>query len=207
MATNYRKIYENYHDVKIPRGMHIHHIDGNRENNNPLNLQMVTPEEHWNLHLTQGDIVALRGKFIQGASEAGKLGGPIGGRANKGKKHSKETKEKMSKWQIGRKFSEATKKKMSESRPDISGKNNPFYGKQHSEETKQKISQSKLGKKQTLEHIKKVADKLRGKPRSEEIRQKISKKLKGRQFSEETRKKMSDAHKGKIPWNKGNVCQ
>jgi len=71
----YRKIYENYYGVKIPKGMHIHHIDGNRENNDPLNLKLLTPKEHFAIHLEQGDPICQHGKFLQGASEAGKKGG------------------------------------------------------------------------------------------------------------------------------------
>lgn len=33
----YRQIYEQ-HFGNIPKGYHIHHIDGNRDNNNPKNL-------------------------------------------------------------------------------------------------------------------------------------------------------------------------
>jgi hypothetical protein len=71
----YRKIYEEHHNIKIPKGMHIHHLDGNRQNNNPKNLIMVTPEEHRNIHLKQGDPVGLNGKFINGAAKAGSIGG------------------------------------------------------------------------------------------------------------------------------------
>jgi hypothetical protein len=71
----YRKIFESHYKIKIPKGKHIHHIDGNRENNDPKNLIMVSPEEHYKIHLLQGDPVALRGKFIQGASQAAKKAG------------------------------------------------------------------------------------------------------------------------------------
>ena len=71
----YRKIYEK-HFGKIPDGFHIHHIDGNRNNNNIENFVCLSPEDHHKLHLEQGDMVATNnGKFIQGASEAGKIGG------------------------------------------------------------------------------------------------------------------------------------
>jgi hypothetical protein len=35
---------------KIPLGMQIHHKDFNKENNEPANLQLVTPLEHKRLH-------------------------------------------------------------------------------------------------------------------------------------------------------------
>jgi hypothetical protein len=37
----YRKIYEEHHNIKIPKRMHIHHLDGNRQNNNPKNLPTI----------------------------------------------------------------------------------------------------------------------------------------------------------------------
>lgn len=45
-----RIIWEEHNGVKIPPGHHIHHIDGNYRNNNPENLQLLTPEEHLQLH-------------------------------------------------------------------------------------------------------------------------------------------------------------
>lgn len=64
---SYRKIYEDYHGVKIPKGMHIHHIDGNRDNNDPTNLEMLTPDEHAQKH---GYINA----WIMGQERASRLG-------------------------------------------------------------------------------------------------------------------------------------
>jgi hypothetical protein len=61
---SYRKIYENRYG-KIPSGYEIHHIDGNHKNNNIENLKCVSVEEHYRIHLDQGDymacsIIALR---------------------------------------------------------------------------------------------------------------------------------------------------
>jgi hypothetical protein len=50
MSRIYRRIYEDYHGVKIPKGYHIHHIDYDRTNNDPLNLEMLTPDEHAKKH-------------------------------------------------------------------------------------------------------------------------------------------------------------
>lgn len=47
---SYRKIYEEYHGIKIPKGYHIHHIDGNKDNNNISNLEMLSPDEHAEKH-------------------------------------------------------------------------------------------------------------------------------------------------------------
>lgn len=76
MRGNYRKVYEQHHGP-IPEGYHIHHIDGNHENDDPSNLMAVTPEEHARLHIEAGTM--YRGAdpttWISGASEAGKKGG------------------------------------------------------------------------------------------------------------------------------------
>jgi hypothetical protein len=100
--SNYRKIYED-HFGKIPDGYHIHHIDGNPLNNDISNLQCLSPEDHKNIH---------ENEFILWASIGGKLGGEksknekLGfcgwtfeerSKANSGRKHTEETKEKQSK--------------------------------------------------------------------------------------------------------------
>lgn len=61
-TAHYRKIYEN-HFGQIPRddqgrSYHIHHIDGDRNNNSIENLQCVSIQEHYNIHLAQGDYAA-----------------------------------------------------------------------------------------------------------------------------------------------------
>ena len=61
-TTNYRKIYEN-HVGPIPydeegRKYHIHHIDGNRKNNQPDNLLAVSIIDHLIIHESQGDWAA-----------------------------------------------------------------------------------------------------------------------------------------------------
>lgn len=105
--TNYRRIYEKFNNCCILPGMHIHHIDGNKFNNDISNLLCCTSEEHYLIHLKQGDTVALNGKFIQFS-------------ANKIKcKHSEETKVKMKAAQsgeshamYGKKHTDETKTKM-----------------------------------------------------------------------------------------------
>lgn len=60
--VDYRKIYEKHHGP-IPkdtegRSYHIHHIDGNRDNNDISNLLAVSIQEHYEIHLEQGDWLA-----------------------------------------------------------------------------------------------------------------------------------------------------
>lgn len=52
----HRKSWEKHYNQKIPKGWHIHHIDGNPKNNNPENLMCVSKHVHWCIHLLQGDI-------------------------------------------------------------------------------------------------------------------------------------------------------
>lgn len=61
----HRKVWESVNG-KIPKGHHIHHIDGNPYNNELSNLTCVTAEEHGKLHGSQ---------FASWASIGGKIGG------------------------------------------------------------------------------------------------------------------------------------
>jgi hypothetical protein len=58
-TKNYHKIYINHYG-SIPkdstgRAHEIHHIDGNHSNNSPTNLKLVTIQEHYDIHYSQGD--------------------------------------------------------------------------------------------------------------------------------------------------------
>jgi hypothetical protein len=59
MSLDYRKIYKKYYG-SIPidtegRRYEIHHIDGDRENNNIENLIALSIREHYDIHYSQGD--------------------------------------------------------------------------------------------------------------------------------------------------------
>jgi hypothetical protein len=63
-TKDYRKIWE-LHYGAIPqdhsgRKYEIHHIDGNRNNNTITNLKLVTIQEHYDLHYSQGDWAACQ---------------------------------------------------------------------------------------------------------------------------------------------------
>lgn len=57
---NYRRIWEEYNNRKIPDGFEIHHIDGNNKNNKPENLLCVSIEEHLEIHKKQKDYGAVQ---------------------------------------------------------------------------------------------------------------------------------------------------
>lgn len=61
-TSKYRKIYENHFGEilsdEYSRTYDIHHIDGNKRNNAYTNLKAVSIQEHYNIHLEQGDWAA-----------------------------------------------------------------------------------------------------------------------------------------------------
>lgn len=52
----HRVVMEEKLGRKLKSGEIVHHIDGNRRNNHPDNLQLVTRSEHINIHRQQGDL-------------------------------------------------------------------------------------------------------------------------------------------------------
>ena len=55
----HRRAYEHYYGPipkdNMGRTYEVHHIDGNHNNNNPLNLVAVSIQEHYDIHYAQGD--------------------------------------------------------------------------------------------------------------------------------------------------------
>ena len=45
-----RRIWEEAHGCTVPKGYHVHHLDGNRLNDTPENLQAMPAREHHRLH-------------------------------------------------------------------------------------------------------------------------------------------------------------
>ena len=51
----HRLIWENHYHTKIPKNYHIHHIDGNKLNNNIWNLQCVKQSIHRSYHMRKNN--------------------------------------------------------------------------------------------------------------------------------------------------------
>lgn len=143
----YHKIYLDAHPelnlTEIPNSYVIHHIDENRDNNDISNLQMMTKSEHDSYHMLK--------KYKSGIINNSGENNPMFG-----KKHSEESKLKMS------------------INSDNSNKNNPMFGKKYTDEEKLKLSESHKGK-----HIGELNG-MFGKKRTEESKKMQSDKMKGR---------------------------
>lgn len=67
----YRYYWEKHHGKKIPKGYHIHHIDGNKDNNSINNLLCVSPEEHKKLHEEMGHTILKSGFILKAGNRLG----------------------------------------------------------------------------------------------------------------------------------------
>ena len=52
-VPEHRYVMEQSMGRKLHRDEHVHHIDGNKLNNDPHNLQVLTASEHTKLHMTE----------------------------------------------------------------------------------------------------------------------------------------------------------
>lgn len=177
---NYRKIWENHHG-EIPkdengRKYDVHHIDGNRKNNNIENLKAVSIKEHYDIHKKQGDWQACH---------------IIMKRLKLSIEEQKEINKKISETKSGKKKTESHKKKISES---LRGRKNGAP----SESTKMKISNALKGKSMWSEEDKaKMSKDRRGRKLTEECKKKMSKTLRGRKLTEEWKQKISEKRKSR----------
>lgn len=61
--TLHTAVWSAHHNAgrPVPAGLHVHHIDGDPLNNDPANLQALTPSEHYLAHSALGDSHTLKG--------------------------------------------------------------------------------------------------------------------------------------------------
>jgi hypothetical protein len=117
----YQRVWIDFNGCDIPKGYHIHHLDGNRKNNNPENLICVSPKIHYEIHLALWERYGRRkdlaaAVFLKKEIEnPKKLPSP-----NKGVKMTEESRLKISNskkgkssWNKGLKMSEESKINMS----------------------------------------------------------------------------------------------
>ena len=142
---NYRKIWINANGP-IPRDKHgrvheIHHIDGNRSNNNLDNLMCLSIEDHFKKHLEQGDKAAA-----YRIGQRMKLDPEYLRQLNREKSLGKKPSAESIKKQLETKLKNGTFRRTEETKQKISegkkGKSNGHEGMRHREEWKRKQSDS-----------------------------------------------------------------
>jgi hypothetical protein len=162
-TTNYRKIYE-HHNGPIPvdedgRTYEIHHIDGNRSNNDPSNLKCVSIQEHYDIHFSQGDLGAcwaIANRMCLSPETISELARQRGkqqiGHKNNfwGRKHSEFSKSLMSAGNKGKKASVETRRKLSLAQKGRLAWNK---GVPRTAETKAKISRNNAKTKIKIWHV------------------------------------------------------
>ena len=147
------KVWEKHNGKKKPVGYHIHHVDGNPNNNDISNLICITHEEHYLIHKKQaeetgsykdaaaarflwredfGDLPAPWNKGVKGAQEAWNKGIPM----------SEEAKASLSSKLKGRPANSGSFKK-GEFRP--TKRNTPGYKQSEEEKLKRSIANSGEG--------------------------------------------------------------
>lgn len=60
--------YEHYHGVKVPKGMIVHHKDGDTHNDEKDNLELISAKDHSKIHGQKGNL-----KSLEKAREVAKL--------------------------------------------------------------------------------------------------------------------------------------
>lgn len=114
-SQNYRKIWEYYHGVKRRTGWHVHHKDGNKNNNHITNLVLISKRGHAKEHIRMGQPAAavLIDKYC---------GADISGDNNPMRRPEVIAKRRLTP------MSEDTKRKIRENHADVSGSKNPMFG-------------------------------------------------------------------------------
>lgn len=114
--------------------------------------------------------------------------------SHKGKTLSDEHRRNLSKARIGLRHTDETKKKMSIAQ---SGKNHPFYGKKHTKKTKRKMSNSRIGKQQTDETKRKLSMIMMGK----------NNPMYGKHHTDETKRKLREDRLSRVFSNRNTSIE
>lgn len=116
---------------------------------------------------------------------------------------TEENREKMRILNLGRKHSLETRAKMSLKRKLRTGEKSPNFGKEHSEEVKEKIRLKMIGRNVTEETCQKISNSLKGKKKTKEHIEKFKLSVKGRKpwnkgitHSDFTKEKLRDINLG-----------
>ena len=133
------------------------------------------------------------------------------GKANRGKHHTEETKQKQREANLGEKSpmygksfydvwlekygKEIADQNFLKYKENLKGRFSGIKGKHLTEETKQKISEANTGKKHSKETKALWSLQRKGRKLSEETKQKIGEKHRGKKLSEETKKKIGEKNK------------
>lgn len=128
---NYRKICQEYYQYSKESmiGMDVHHVDGNRNNNDPSNLMLISPEEHAKLHTNDFVLWARIGSKMGNEAFVKRLNeyGPT----DKEKSHRLKLSEMCKKGLHRIPHSEQSKKIISEKKKELlkNKSNHPLWGK------------------------------------------------------------------------------
>lgn len=76
---DYRKKYADYYEIVIGKGLEVHHVDGDRRNNDMDNLILIPAELHHRLHIGNGHIIAMQDSAERIATRAYKMACLYGG--------------------------------------------------------------------------------------------------------------------------------
>jgi hypothetical protein len=162
---NYRKMWEEMYGP-IPkdeqgRSYEIHHIDGDGNNHSIDNLKCISIEEHYNIHLEQGDYASANMIAMRLSKDY-----------RKGYSHSNETREKISASRVGQPSPRKGIKLDSKIVDKIKASK---IGHIVSDKTRTKISLSLKGKKPSIKTRYKLKKSHEGKRHSEETKAKMRK--------------------------------
>jgi hypothetical protein len=157
------------------------------------NITLLTPREHFIAHLLLVKIHPLNNKLIYALNMM--CVGNNRKQTNRTYGWIRELINVNNKPMLGRKHTDETKQKMSAAQ---SKENNHFFGKKHSDETKRKMKDAKKGKpgwskgiEKSEDHRRKISETMKIKSASGDIINGMS----GRKHTEESKKRMSETRK------------